>query len=214
MRRRHFLATGLTGLSALAGCSSTGTTDEQDTETATNSPSPTATPTPTVTPTATPTTEVFEKGESVIVGNGEKTLEYIVYSVRVTGEIGGEFLSEEANGVFVVLVMKMANRSDQTVYASDSHLKLVDEQERTYDVDLGTSSAIRSDERFGVNPFSFEQINPGFETRGAVVFDVNPGLEYFLMIEPLGLFSTAEAKLVYLGAVEWPPSPTPTGTET
>lgn len=144
---------------------------------------------------------VHEIGDTFTVGNGDKTVEYTVSSVNAYSSLGGEFTSEDASGVFAVVVLDMTNQTDETISVSSNHLKLVDDQGREFDADAGASIYAESDSRVRAEGFAFEQLNPGLTTSGAVVFDVSPGSSYELLVEPVGLFSTADSKRVALGEI-------------
>lgn len=144
---------------------------------------------------------VYEIGDTFTVGNDDETVEYTVSSANAYSSLGGEFTSEDASGVFVVVVIDMTNQTDETINASSNHLKLVDDQGREFDADAGASVYAESDSRVEAEGFAFEQLNPGLTTSGAVIFDVSPGTSYELLVEPVGIFSTADSKQVALGEI-------------
>lgn len=148
---------------------------------------------------STPTHEI---GEAFTVGSGDSTVEYTVSSASSYSEIGGEFSSEEANGVFLVVQLEMTNQTGETIDVSSNHLKAVDAEDNQFDADAGASVYVESDPRIDAEGISFEQLNPGLTTSGAVVFDVAPGNSYRLLVEPVGLFSSAESHFVELGTIE------------
>lgn len=198
MDRRTFLATaGATSVIALAGCSDDGSSAASG---PTQTDSATPTPQPTPTQTATSTTEVYEIGEAFNVGSGGKTVMYKVDNVQTFENLGGEY-GEDASGVFVVVSLTMVNQTGKTVDISSTHLQLADQKKRTYDADGGASAYLASDDRVEVEGISYDQLNPGLSTQGAVAFDVNPGLYYFLLVRPLGVFSNADPQLVDLGTL-------------
>jgi len=147
---------------------------------------------------STPTHEI---GESFTVGDGDQTVEYIVNSVNAYSEIGGQFTSEQASGVYAVVEMEMTNQSNETIDVSSSHLKLVNAQDQQFDASTGASIYAESDSRIQAEPISFEQLNPGLSTSGVVVFDVNPGATYDLLVNPVGIFSSANSHRVTLGEI-------------
>lgn len=196
VKRRKVLATlGSVGTTvALAGCSgdtednpdNSGSGDNTDSEGGSGGDSR-------------PTHEV---GDTFTVGSGESTVEYTVNSVSSHTELGGEFTSEEPNGIFLVVQLEMTNQTDETIDVSSNHLKAIDSDENQFDADAGASVYVESDPEIEAEGISFEQLNPGLSTSGAVVFDVAPGDSYRLLVEPVGLFSSAEANLVELGTIE------------
>jgi hypothetical protein len=155
------------------------------------------------TPTATEQ-PVYGIGEAFTVGSGDKTVEYTVNSVDAYNTIGSDMIGEDASGVFVVVVLEMTNQSDETIDVSSNHLKLVDDQDREFDANAGAGAYVESDDRITAEGFAFEQLNPGLSTSGAVIYDVSPGTTYELLVEPVGIFSTANSKRVDLGEITAP----------
>jgi len=148
------------------------------------------------------TPEPHEIGDTFTVGNGDQTVEYVVESATAYNEIGGQYSSEEASGVFAVLVLKMTNQTDETVDVSSNHLKMVNEEEQQFDADAGAGVYVDSDPRIDADSISFEQLNPGLSVSGAVVFDLKPGATYQLLVEPIGFFSDASSQRVNIGTLE------------
>jgi hypothetical protein len=194
------LSGAVIGSMAIAGCSSENGTEDNAgrDESSTNTPTSTSTATPT--PESSYVQEEFDS--PFVVGSGEKSIEYRVTQAALTREIGGQYSSEEANGIFIVITMEMTNIGDETVDITSRHLKAMNEDGQTFDADTGLSFYLSSDDRFDVEGISFEQLNPGLTTDGAVVFDVVPGDYYFLSVEPAGIFSAARPHIVPLGPAE------------
>lgn len=142
-----------------------------------------------------------EIGDTFTVGNGDQTVEYVVNSVDAYTELGGEFSSEEASGVFAVAQLEMTNQTDETVDISSNHLKMVNGDGQQFDADAGAGVYVDSDPRIDAESISFEQLNPGLSVSGAVVFDVNPGASYQLLVEPIGYFSNASSQRVNIGTI-------------
>jgi hypothetical protein len=179
------------------------TQTDNDEQTQTDSNSETQTDNEDSTPTATGQ-PVYDIGQTFTVGSGDKTVEYVVNSVDAYSSIGSGAVSEDASGVFVVVVLEMTNQSEETIDVSSNHLKLIDDQDREFDADAGASVYVESDDRINAEGFAFEQLNPGLSTSGAVIYDVSPGTTYELMVEPVGIFSSANSKRVDLGEITAP----------
>lgn len=152
-----------------------------------------ATPTPTV------STQTHEIGETFTVGSGNQAVEYEVIEYQTLGVLEGPVSTTEPDGVFLVVTVSMTNVGDETFDITDRHLKVVDDQDRSFDADFQASVTASDDPRVEPDGISFEQLNPGLEITRAVVFDVNPGATYSLRIEPVGVFSTADPHRVPLG---------------
>lgn len=131
-------------------------------------------------------------GDTFTVGDGARIVEYTVTDARTTDTIGSGFSTEEADGVFVVVEVRMTNRGDESLDMSSSNFRLVDDQARSYETDRDAVFAVEDN-------VIYEQLDPGVTKRGVLVFDVPPeqsGRE--LEIRPAGIFSTAEEHYVDL----------------
>lgn len=156
---------------------------------------PEPTPAPTAQPTATPESGTSHAiGESFQVGSGAQAIQYTVASASTTDHVGQGSFGEDADGTFVVVELQMTNVGDESLDLSTTPFRLVDSQGREFEVD--TDALIYLDDAI-----VFEQLNPGLEKRGLIVFDVPAGSEYRLRIDPAGLFSGAESHTVTLGSV-------------
>jgi hypothetical protein len=86
--------------------------------------------------------------------------------------IGSDFTKSTAQGSYVLVHLKVRNIGDKAQLLSDSSQKLIDAQGRKFDAD--TSAAIMSLEN---NQTFLNNINPGNEVTGTLVFDVPAGVE-------------------------------------
>lgn len=200
-RRTYIKMTGAAiGSVALAGCSGGDGTGDSGGGDGNGGGSSDDTPTPTPTPESEYVEEDFES--PFVVGSGEQSIEYRVTDAILADEIGGQYSSEEANGIFVIVVLEMTNVGDESIDITSNHLKAMNEDGQTFDADAGTTVYLETDDRFSAEGIAFEQLNPGLATEGAVIFDVVPGDYYYLLIEPAGLFSAASPHIVPLGTAE------------
>lgn len=95
--------------------------------------------------------------------------EFVVTNVQPgVPSVGEDFLTETAQGEFVLVTMNIANIGDEAQSFSTSAQKLLDGQGRQFSVD--DMATIVLDQ--GV---AFEQINPGNSLEATVVFDVPAG---------------------------------------
>lgn len=159
-----------------------------------------ATATPTMTPKQQPLTHQI--GDSFVVGSGEQSIEYTVVDTAVQESVGGETLGEDADGIYLVVILEMENVGDESFDISDRHLRAVDDQDRAFEADFEASAYADSDPRIDAEGITYDQLNPGLSTTRAVIFDVSAGGEYRLKIEPAGVFSDADEHYVPLGSVE------------
>jgi len=201
INRRQVLKTAGVGIlmGGLAGCSSDGDNGDgsgDGNEDNQNTPEPTPSSTPT--PEGPPTHEI---GESFIVGSGEQSIRYTVVEATTADAIGTETVNEEADGRFLIIILRMENVGSESLDISTNNLKLVDSENREFDADTGASVYIEQDPRFDVEGVSFTQLQPGLEVTRAVIFDVVPGNSYAFKADPQGLFSDADSHYVPLGTV-------------
>lgn len=167
---------------------------------------PTTTPTPTTapTPTTTPTQQSVrhEIGESFTVGSGDQSIQYRVDDSFSQESVGSSAVGTEADGIYLVVILEIENVGDESFDITDRHLRAVDDQDREYEANFEASAYAESDPRIDTEGITYEQLNPGLKTMRAVIFDVNPGAEYRLKIEPVGVFSSADTHYVTIGSVE------------
>jgi hypothetical protein len=109
-------------------------------------------------------------------------------------------LGEKADGVFVVVDLKVRSAKSESVTLTDNVFQL-EIGGKTYDTDSdGTIAAVGA----GDNPFFLEDIGPDATTRGKVVFDVPKSAlkkNVLMRFNELGLGTThAYVKLASLGA--------------
>lgn len=141
-------------------------------------------------------------GESFIVGSGDNQIRYTVQEAYSVDAIGGEYFNDEADGVFVVVELRMENTGSETYEITDRHLKLVDDQDRVFSADSSASYYVSSDDRISPEGITYDQLQPGLDVERAVVFDVPQG-RYTMMIEPTGWFSNDEPHFAGMGEIEY-----------
>jgi hypothetical protein len=141
-------------------------------------------------------------GESFTVGEGAQSIRYTVneYST-IEDYIGsGPDLGSTPDGIFVVVNLDMENVGDESLDITTNHLKLIDQEDRTFEADTEASIYAEQDSRISAEPISFDQLQPGLSVTRAVVFDVPSGT-YRFAAEPAGIFSNADTHYVPLGDV-------------
>lgn len=139
-----------------------------------------------------------EIGEPFTVGSGDQSIEYRVVDAFFQETVD----SEEAEGIYFVVVLDMENVGQESFDISDRHLRAVDDQDREFEADFGASAYAEYDSRIDAEGITNEQLNPGLTITRSVIFDVNPGAEYQLKIEPAGVFSGADAHYIPVGSAE------------
>jgi len=182
----------LVGVGATALPSSTS---EQATN-PTNGGGGATTPAQTSTPAdSTPANTRHEIGESFTVGSGAESIQYEVTNVQTTDSVGSDAVGEEADGIFLVIELRMKNVGDESLDLSSRPFRVVDSQDREFETDTAAMAYVE-------NSIVFEQLNPGLEKQGVLVFDVPAGATFRLRIDPAGMFSGAESHFVTIGTVE------------
>jgi hypothetical protein len=163
-----------------------------------------STPTPEPTPTPTPEPEFDSTmGESFVVGEGDQSVRYVVHDAFTTDVIEPRSYSpEEAEGVFIIVIIEMENVGDEAFDVRTRHLKLVDQDGREFESDTRANLDVGYDHRIETEGITSEQLQPGLTIRRAVVFDVVPDQEYRFKIEPVGAFSGADEHYFELEAEE------------
>ncbi|QAY21397.1 DUF4352 domain-containing protein [Halorubrum ezzemoulense] len=140
-----------------------------------------------------------QMGESFTVGDEGQSIEYNVQDAYSTSYISGPIERQEADGQYIILTLSMENVGDESVDITTNHFTMVDSQDRTFDASSEQTLWVESDPRIQVEGVSFEQLQPGITTEGAVVFQVPEGAsEIQFKVEPTGPFSNADEHYVEL----------------
>jgi hypothetical protein len=110
--------------------------------------------------------ELYGLGDKVEVGS----FAYVFNSFDRTSSIGSQFMSEEADGEYIIFEVSVENIGSESESLSDENFKLIDEQGRKHSVNM--------DGMFYLDDsLNFETLNPGISKDGKLVFDVPEGTE-------------------------------------
>jgi len=204
MERRKFLTlSGVAFAPAIAGCSGNGSDPGSDSESEERETEDTPTPTPTPTTTGDPKQSLsHEIGESFTVGEGAQSVKYSVSGYSTIEDYVGSSpsIGSEPDGTFVVVTLTLENVGDETIDITTRHLKLADQQDRTFEADTEALIYADQDPRIEADPIAFDQLQPGLSVTRSVIYDVPSGT-YRLSVEPVGVFSGADTHYVPLGDV-------------
>ena len=162
---------------AVLGSFATGGDDEAETTTAADTQTQTTTETETTAASSESAAPVAEEpapvepsftiGQVVNVGD----VEYTVNSLSTATTLGSEYFNQTANGVYLVVEVRVKNNGQKAMMVDTNLFSLVD-GEIVYDSD-GTASTYANTDESGTNlGFFLENLNPGLEKTGKVVFDV------------------------------------------
>lgn len=142
-------------------------------------------------PTDTSESYTHQVGESFTVGSGDNQVEYTVTDVTTADSVG-ELVSAEADGQFVLVELDITNQAQESFTIDSNLFTLRDNRGRTYDTDSDAEVYLEES-------IIYEQVDPGVEKSGRLVFDVpTDQSDRRLIIEPAGIFSDAEEHEVVL----------------
>jgi hypothetical protein len=95
------------------------------------------------------------------------TFEFTVTQVELgVARVGDDMFGQDAQGQFVLVHMRVVNIGDDAQYFDGSSQTLVDTQDRRHSADTGAAIYLGDANSF------LNQINPGNQVEGVVVFDV------------------------------------------
>lgn len=137
-----------------------------------------------------------EIGESFIVGDGNRAIEYTVTNIVGAETLGNEVLTEEADGIFIIVEMEIINQTDESFSISTGNYAIVTENENTFDPADDATVAYETDERFDTESILFEQIDPNLPTDGAIIFDIPPDVNFSFTISPASVLSSGDPHFV------------------
>jgi hypothetical protein len=205
-RRKILTGIGTVGIAAVAGCSSSddGSTESSGgdgssgTEESSGDDGSSETEESSEDEGGTPDERIHQIGETFTVGEGDRAIEYTVNDITSANQLGNEFSSAEANGVFVIIILSLTNKSSESFTITSNNYTIIAGEDRNVYEAAGfeARTALDTDERFDVESLSFEQLNPELSTEGALIFDVPQGLPYAFSIEPAGFLDTSEPHYV------------------
>lgn len=138
-----------------------------------------------------------ELGERFVV---DGQVAYTVEEVEMADRIGSGVLEEQAEGIYLVVTPNIENVGGETLDFSDRHMKMLDSDDNQFEANFGVSSSIDQDPWWEHEGVVYEELQPNLEITRIVVFDVNPGDDYRLKLEPVGILSDGYARFVPVGA--------------
>jgi len=120
-----------------------------------------------------PTPKNYGLGDSFVAGDFTWKITDVTTASEIGQDLGGTFLGEKANGIFVILSVEVENTGKTAKYLSDSYIKLVDDQSREFSASTVAAIYLKPEG----SALMFEQINPGIIKKGKLVYDVPTGLK-------------------------------------
>jgi outer membrane biosynthesis protein TonB len=133
-----------------------------------------------------PKKELSKEGDS-------SKVKIAVGSVESIDSVGGEYLKENAQGVFKVVEISITNNQKDAITVDANSFKLMDNQDRefTYSTQAQTAYDIGNG---GKSDFFLKQLNPGLTQTGKIIFDV-PADAQGLVLKARGGMMGKEIKL-------------------
>lgn len=112
--------------------------------------------------------------DEIIAKIGEKfdvgEVTYTVNSIDFKESVGGEYLSTDAQGVYLLVNITITNNSDKALSISDSFFKILNDG-KTFESDSVATLYESTDS--GTDAIWLQEINPDITLTGTVVFDVS-----------------------------------------
>ncbi|AJH80279.1 DUF4352 domain-containing protein (plasmid) [Bacillus thuringiensis] len=133
-----------------------------------------------------PKKELSKEGES-------SKVKIAVGSVESTDSVGGQYLSEKAQGVFKVVEISITNNQKDAITVDANSFKLVDNQDREFKYSTQAQTAFDVGNG-GKSDFFLKQLNPGLTQTGKIIFDV-PADAQGLVLKARGGMMGKEIKL-------------------
>ncbi|OMP66962.1 DUF4352 domain-containing protein [Domibacillus epiphyticus] len=117
-----------------------------------------------------PAEKIHGIGKAVEVGN----MMFTILEKTSAAQVGPSVLPEQASGKYVVINATVKNNSNEALTLDSSFFKLK-QGEKTFEADAAASMSANQNEDGSIqNSLFLEQVNPGSEVTGKVVFDVAP----------------------------------------
>ncbi|MGR5983482.1 DUF4352 domain-containing protein [Bacillus cereus] len=133
-----------------------------------------------------PKKELSKEGES-------SKVKIAVGSVESTDSVGGQYLSEKAQGVFKVVEISITNNQKDAITVDANSFKLVDNQDREFKYSTQAQTAFDVGNG-GKSDFFLKQLNPGLTQTGKIIFDI-PADAQGLVLKARGGMMGKEIKL-------------------
>lgn len=116
-----------------------------------------------------------DKTKEVNIGEKVKVddLEYTVNSVETANAVGGQYNSDNADGTYIVADVTVKNNGDESITIDTELFKILDGDAENGADATASSTANASGSNGNDIGFFLEELNPGNEKTGKVVFDVS-----------------------------------------
>lgn len=111
-----------------------------------------------------PTTAI-KVGEKARVGN----FEYLVKNPMFRKTIGNEFMSETADGIYLIVELEILNKSQETRTTQEGMFNIYDAEGNKYEISSSLEFTLAA---LDIKGFSMRQLQPRIPAKGVLVFEV------------------------------------------
>ncbi|MGB3907581.1 MAG: DUF4352 domain-containing protein [Methanomethylovorans sp.] len=133
-----------------------------------------------------PVEKVYAIGDRVEVGE----LAYTITGMRTAPMVGSNDFGARADGIFMIVDMKIENIGEESKTIDSSMMKAIDSQSRTFDSDNEAWAYLE-------NNLFLKQVQPGLPATGQIVFDVPQGEAF--SVEVSGGMWSGDKQLIAVG---------------
>lgn len=143
---------------------------------------------PTTTTTSTNTTKpapaMAKIGEAVT----DKDLSFTVSEIKTASSVGNSYTKKDAQGIFTIVTVKIANNTKETKTIDSSAFQIVDSQGRKFDRSIEGQTAKGMSQ--GQVDLFLQQVQPSLSVTGDVVFDIPKDATGLKLLVKGSLFSS------------------------
>lgn len=118
--------------------------------------------------TAPPAPKTYKMGDSINAGD----FTWTVTDVTTASTVGSDYMEKQADGIFIILDVQVANTATTAQYLTGDYVKLIDDQGREFSPDTAAAFYLKP----AGSALLFDKINPGIVKHGKIVYDVPKGL--------------------------------------
>ena len=112
-------------------------------------------------------------GKEITVGH----FSYIITGIKFKKTVGGEFGTETADGIYLLVDLTIKNVSDETRTLDGSCFYLTDLNDVKFEFSINGSTAL---EMSGMKSLFLKECQPRIKTKGVLIFEVPEKDEYYL----------------------------------
>ncbi len=137
------------------------------------------------------------KGDGGKSGGGEQTVDvgeavtvegtrYRLISAKTASSVGGEFTTQRASGIFVIVKIELTNEKSDTHTINSDAIKLITANDKSYSPSTDAVISLK-------DPIIFQEIQPDVPKTGTLLYDIPPSQTSQAKLRVEDLFSNAHA---------------------